>query len=55
MGQALSGAVVAYGGLQSPAFARPLTLLAAIFAFVMAVVVTLLQDDEAVAKPPDRF
>ena len=51
----MSGAAVAYGGLQSPAFARPLTLLAAIFAFVMAVVGTLLQDDEAVAKPPDRF
>jgi len=32
VGQALSGAAVAYGGLQSPAFARPLTLLAAIFA-----------------------
>lgn len=52
---ALIGAAVSYGGLVGPSLARSLDLLAAVVAFAVAVFVTVVQADVAVAKPRDRF
>jgi len=48
---ALVGAAVSFGGTESPSLARSLTVIASILAFVMAVMVTLLQADAASAEP----
>ena len=48
---ALVGAAVSFGGTESPSLARSLTVIASVLAFVMAVMVTLLQADAASAEP----